>query len=80
MAGLFYEREPDGIIDDSKHWWPQAEAAVGFLNVYELTGRRHFMDAAERSWAFIEKHIVDHEHGEWFWLVSRAGAPEADTG
>lgn len=77
-GGLLYEANSTSIIDDSKQWWPQAEAVVGFLNVYESTGRRHFMDAAERSWAFIEKHIVDRKHGEWFWLVSRAGAPEAD--
>ena len=51
---------------------------VGFLNAYELTGRDHFLNAAERSWAFIEKSIVDHEFGEWFWLVSRSGAPNAN--
>jgi mannobiose 2-epimerase len=77
-GGLFYERAPDGQFDTDKHWWPQAEAVVGFLNANELTGRQHFMDAGERSWAFIETHIVDREHGEWFWLVSRAGEPDAN--
>jgi mannobiose 2-epimerase len=76
-GGLLYEADPTGIIDDDKHWWPQAEAVVGFLNANELTGMQHFIDAAERSWAFIEKHIVDREHGEWFWLVSKAGVPDA---
>jgi len=74
-GGLLYEADPTGIIDTDKHWWPQAEAVVGFLNAYQLSGRRHFLDAAEGSWAFIEKYIVDHEHGEWFWLVSRSGVP-----
>jgi len=50
---------------------------VGFLNAYEISGRSHFLDAAERSWAFIEQHIIDHVHGEWFWLVSREGVPDA---
>jgi cellobiose epimerase len=50
---------------------------VGFLNSNELTGVQHFLDAAERSWAFIETHVVDREHGEWFWLVSRTGVPDA---
>ena len=76
-GGLMYEREPDGHFDTDKHWWPQAEAVVGFLSAYEFSGQQHFMDAAERSWAFIEKHIVDREHGEWFWLVSRDGVPDA---
>ena len=76
-GGLLYEAEPAGILDTDKQWWPQAEAVVGFLNAYELSRRRHFLNAAERSWAFIEKYIVDREHGEWFGLVSKAGVPDA---
>lgn len=81
-GGLFYEAEKAGselakIVDSDKHWWPQAEAVVGFLNAYQLSGHAHFKQAAERSWAFIEKYIVDYEHGEWFWLVSREGIPDA---
>ncbi len=76
--GLLYEADRTGVIDADKHWWPQAEAVVGFLNAYQLSGRQQFLNASERSWAFIEKHIVDHVHGEWFWLVSRAGVPGAE--
>ena len=74
-GGLLYELNP---TDTDKHWWPQAEAVVGFLNAYELTGQPHFLNAAERSWAFIEKYIVDHEHGEWFWRVSKSGVPSQE--
>ena len=77
-GGLLYEAGPTGIIDSDKHWWPQAEAIVGFLNAHELSGRQYFRDAAERSWAFIEEHIIDREHGEWFWLVSKDGVPAAE--
>lgn len=75
-GGLLYEADTTGMIDTDKHWWPQAEAVVGFLNANELSDQQHFLDAAERSWEFIEKYIVDREHGEWFWLVSRAGIPD----
>lgn len=80
-GGLMYEAERNGdglleIVDGDKHWWPQAEAVVGFLNGYELSGQQHFLEAANRSWRFIEEHIIDHEHGEWFWLVSREGVPD----
>jgi len=74
-GGLLYEADPTGIIDTDKHWWPQAEAVVGFFNAYQLSGLQHFLNAAEKSWAFIDKCIVDHEHGEWFWLVSQSGVP-----
>jgi mannobiose 2-epimerase len=74
-GGLLYEADSTGIIDSDKHWWPQAEAVVGFLNAYQHSGKEHFFKAAERSWAFIDKYIIDHERGEWYWLVSKTGAP-----
>jgi mannobiose 2-epimerase len=76
-GGLLYEADPTGIIDSDKHWWPQAEAVVGFLNAYQLSGQQHFLAAAEASWAFTEKYIVDHQNGEWFWKVSREGVHDA---
>ena len=77
-GGLFYEADANGRIDGDKHWWPQSEAVVGFLNAYELSGQRPFLTAARRSWDFIENHIVDHNHGEWFWKVSREGIPSGE--
>jgi mannobiose 2-epimerase len=77
-GGLLYEADSSGIIDPGKEWWPQAEAVVGFLNAYQLSGLEHFRKAAERSWEFIENYIVDRQHGEWFWKVSREGVPSPD--
>jgi cellobiose epimerase len=77
-GGLLYEAEDGKIIDSDKHWWPQSEAVVGFLNAFQLSGQEEFCTAAERSWDFIDKYIVDHKHGEWFWKVSREGLPSND--
>jgi mannobiose 2-epimerase len=65
-------------LDADKHWWPQAEAMVGFLNAYELSGGEHFYNLFLRSWEFIRKFIVDHKNGEWFWRVDRNGNPSAE--
>ncbi len=70
-GGIVYERGPEGLTDSTKQWWPQAEAAVGFLNAYQLSGESQFLDAALGSWAFIETHLVDREHGEWLRYVER---------
>ena len=64
------------MIDTNKEWWPQAEAVVGFLNAYQLSGREHFFEAALRCQEFIERAIVDHTYGEWFWRVDRSGTPD----
>jgi len=77
-GGLLYEGKGNEIIDTDKHWWPQAEALVGFLNAYELSGKDYFLKASEGAWAFIEKYIVDSERGEWYWKVSRDGTPSND--
>ncbi|MDZ7314859.1 MAG: AGE family epimerase/isomerase [candidate division KSB1 bacterium] len=74
-GGIFYEGGPEGIIDTDKHWWPQAEGAVGFLNAYSISRDERFLDAAVKTWEFIEQYIVDKVHGEWFWRVDRDGKP-----
>lgn len=80
-GGLFNERHADGRLDTDKHWWPQAEAVVGFLDAYEHTGEAAFAEAAHRTWAFIQRAIVDRDGGEWFFRVDRGGVPyrEEDT-
>jgi mannobiose 2-epimerase len=73
-GGMFAERDGDGSIDDEKHWWMQAEAVVGFLNAFELTREEPFLQAAERTWAFVERFLIDRVHGEWRWRVRRDGS------
>jgi mannobiose 2-epimerase len=66
-----------GVITDSdRDWWPQAEAVVGFLNAFELSGERRYWDAAVAAWRYIEAHILDRRHGEWFWGVAHDGRPD----
>jgi len=76
-GGLFYEGRAGAVIDTNKEWWPQAEAVVGFLNAYQLSGRDDFLQAARDCWGFIERCIVDQKHGEWFWRVARDGTPDS---
>jgi len=72
-GGLFYEGKQGTITDTNKEWWPQAEAVVGLINAYQLSGEEKYWLAARKCWNFIETRIVDRKHGEWFWRVSREG-------
>jgi len=72
-GGLFYEGKQGTITDTNKEWWPQAEAVVGLINAYQLSGEEKYWLAARKCWDFIETRIVDRIHGEWFWRVSREG-------
>lgn len=74
-GGLVYERGEAGL-DARRHWWPQAEALVGFYNAYELTGEKRYEAAAAGVWAFIRQHQIDRANGEWFWFsAADKGAP-----
>jgi len=67
-GGLWYEKEADHLIKE-KHWWPQAEAMVGFYNSYQVTSDPSFLEKSLNSWKFIQKHILDKKDGEWYWGV-----------
>ena len=73
-GSLFYEGTPEDIEDSDRHWWPQAEAVVGFINAFQLSDDERFLDHALRCWQFIENFIVDKKNGEWYWRVSKDGS------
>lgn len=72
-GGLFDESLDGKPESTDKSWWPQAEAVVGFLNGFELTGEQKFFEAAMSTWRFIQAHFVDRQGGEWYWRVDRTG-------
>ncbi len=77
-GSIFYEGDSRQVVKTDKHWWPQAEAVVGFLNACTLGGGEAFLNAAERAWQFIDDHVVDRKHGEWFAELDRSGRPLPD--
>ncbi|WP_026792086.1 AGE family epimerase/isomerase [Pleomorphomonas oryzae] len=75
-GSLHYEAHGDGrLIDADKHWWPQAEALVGFQNAWDMTGNPAFGDAVRDVWAFIRDHVADRAHGEWHAKLTPDGRP-----
>jgi len=70
-GGVLGEANPRGLTVTFKEWWPQAEAVVGFLNAYQISGDPKLWTAMRRSWSFIETYLVDRKKGEWLHGVSR---------
>lgn len=73
---IFDGISPEGVIDSRVQWWPQAEAVVGFLGAFELSGELRFLEAAEAVWSFTQTHLVDRVHGDWFKELDEDGAPD----
>jgi cellobiose epimerase len=75
-GGICYEGKAGEIVDAGRECWPQAEALVGFLNAYQISRDGKFLAAALRVWDYIQRHLVDRVHGEWFWRINPDGQPD----
>jgi mannobiose 2-epimerase len=69
-----------GSYDFTKVWWTQAEG----LNALAVMDRRYgretdrYARALAEQWGFIERHVIDPEHGGWFAETGRDGRLKGD--
>jgi mannobiose 2-epimerase len=75
-GGLFRDGPHAGpaLVRD-KEFWQNAEALVGYLDAFEVTGDQQYFEAFELVWAFVWQHMINHGLGEWMTLVSESGEP-----
>ena len=72
-GGMIYEKMGDHL-DSDRHWWVQAEAAVGYFNLWEHFGAQDGLENAIHCWEYIKKEIIDKVNGEWVWSVRADGS------
>ena len=78
-GSMIYEGEPDGShFDCERHWWVQAEAVVGFFNLYQHFGDEAALTKALNCWQYIKEHLIDYERGEWYWSIRAGGSINQD--
>ncbi|MDR1176409.1 MAG: AGE family epimerase/isomerase [Treponema sp.] len=70
----------DGIADrevlvKDKEWWQNFEALVGFSNGYLCFGEKRYLEALEKTWAFVKEKFINPETGESRQLLRRNGEP-----
>ncbi|MDR6783814.1 mannobiose 2-epimerase [Pedobacter africanus] len=68
--------EDGGLWEEEAHWWPQAEAMVGFLNAWQNSADIRYFQQSVQSWSFIKRHLKN-DKGEWHWGVHRDYTPMA---
>jgi mannobiose 2-epimerase len=75
-GGVFRDGPHDGppLVWD-KEFWQNAEALVGYLDLYEITGDERYLKAFELVWGFVRKYMINHELGEWRTLLTESGEP-----
>jgi mannobiose 2-epimerase len=79
-AGGFYESGPFNQPADmlTKVWWVQAEALISSLYMNRFTNEPKYLDTFEQTCDYVEKHVVDWQHGEWNANVTPTGAVQGD--
>lgn len=73
-GSLFYETDGNQT-DIDKHWWPQAEAMVGAMDAWKISGDEKYLAEVKQVWTFIKENMIDYENGEWFGRVNKNGEP-----
>ena len=57
------------IIDEAAEWWVQAEGLNALLLIAKLfPEEKKYYDAFKKQWEYINKYLIDHEHGGWHRL------------
>jgi mannobiose 2-epimerase len=75
-GGLWYEYDQNKKhLVKEKHWWPQAEAMIGFLHAAQTTDEEKYYRLSLQSWEFVKQHIQDKKNGEWVWGVYEDYSP-----
>jgi len=73
--GSVYNELVGQHLDTTRHWWMQAEAMVGLMDAFQLTGEKNYLDSMQKVWDYIKKHVIDYKKGEWFGHVDQDGKP-----
>ncbi len=67
-----------GYVDSDLHWWVQAEAEVGFFNLWQHFNDEAALEKANRCWQYIKDNLIDYGNGEWYWSRHKDGRLNLD--
>ncbi|HCR40466.1 MAG TPA: N-acyl-D-glucosamine 2-epimerase, partial [Lachnospiraceae bacterium] len=48
---------------------------IGFYSAYQQSNDVKYLNIARQVWKYIQNHIIDKEHGEWYWSIRPDGTP-----
>lgn len=64
------------VVDRERQWWVLCEQVIGCVYQWQLTKDDTWYQRAESAYQYIEQHLIDREHGEWFWAILPDGTPD----
>jgi mannose/cellobiose epimerase-like protein (N-acyl-D-glucosamine 2-epimerase family) len=71
-GGICYGFAPDGkICDGDKYFWVQAESFAAAALLEGASGDPVYRDWYQRIWQYSWDHLIDHQYGAWYRILSR---------
>lgn len=71
-GGICYGFAPDKkICDGHKYFWVQAESFAAAACLARRTGKADYWTWYDKIWAYSWTHLVDHQHGAWYRILSQ---------
>lgn len=71
-GGICYGFAPDGsVCDGDKYFWVQAESFAAAALLAEATGDAKYSEWYEKIWEYSWQHMVDHEYGAWYRILTQ---------
>jgi mannobiose 2-epimerase len=75
-GGFYMGGVPGQPADDrDKIWWTQAESMVAALTMYQVTSDPRYYEVFEKTWGFVDEHVIDWQGGEWYKTIAPNGTP-----
>lgn len=59
--------------DRNRNWWQMEQAVTAGLIQYYITGKKEYLEMADKSSAFFMKYFVDPKHGEVYGFTDEKG-------
>ena len=79
FGGIYYGFAPDySVCDGVKYFWVQAESFAAAAVLAARTGDKCYWHWYQRIWQYSWAHMVDHEHGAWYRVLSRSNGKLSD--
>lgn len=71
-GGICYGFSPEGqVCDGDKYFWVQAESFSAAARLAQATGKQEYWHWYERIWQYSWEHMVDHNYGAWFRILTQ---------
>ena len=71
-GGINYGFAPGGsVCDGDKYFWVQAESFAAAALLAKATGDAKYTEWYEKIWEYSWEHMVDHEYGAWYRILTQ---------